>query len=557
MHARPACVCVCVCVCVCALLTTIHTCIHIFSLDRCSGGCSSHDPAALNRSLACLRGPISSMPKALRQQRHQRRMDTTAGLEACEDVEPGRCKHFSAAQKCASPEAHTACRRTCGVCRSTAQRPRVFVYPNTAWELGMRSHSAGERIQGVEEPWALAPDAGTIYGSYVAPLLYQRLKHYSVPPEQADFFFAFQTPHKPPFHTWTADERASLRAMGADRQDYMGNEERLTLIAACSEWYGRNSSLLRGLYHLTPLTEHRHIVIPRWHYGACGREEQFSRPHMTVSKQVRRLLVELDVDMLREDRPEPPTLYHVPFLSHVRWSRELEVLHGPTQLASTLPIRTPPRACPAQHAPLRIHPPIPPRYPQARGEKPPWRPAPGKRDERRVRLISFCGSSNGSPEAQQIREKVIPLRPIPAGPDRSRPIPTDPDRSRPIPTNPGQSRPSQTNPDQSRPVPTNPVPHLPASAHSLRAPAPGDRAVQPSQLELLALRDVLRQLPADSSDEHLLPRAARLRPHPPLCHGQLAARLHPGLLHAGSRFRQLHPALLRGLGPQRLRHHLA
>ena len=199
--------------------------------------------------------------------RRERRIARNADL--CVDQNPAHCLHISAARMCASHEARIVCKRTCGPCR--VHLPRIYLYPNVAWENGMLALSPGESSEN-SPPWALTPDDGTVFGSYIAPFLYQRLQQYAVPAEEADFFVSFQTPYMPPFANWTAADQAAVEAMGANQRQYMNNKDRITLVVACNEWLSGNSSLLRSLNHLTPLTEHRHIIIPKWHFGACGRE---------------------------------------------------------------------------------------------------------------------------------------------------------------------------------------------------------------------------------------------------------------------------------------------
>ena len=105
----------------------------------------------------------------------------------CEDAASREwCLRISAASKCSAARAQITCRRTCHGCSNLL--PRIFVYPNPERKHAASKLTPGDMITGMPQPWAIAPNADTGCGSYLAPLLYSRLKRVMVPPQRADFF---------------------------------------------------------------------------------------------------------------------------------------------------------------------------------------------------------------------------------------------------------------------------------------------------------------------------------------------------------------------------------
>ena len=313
----------------------------------------------------------------------ERRGNLTSGKQhshgKCEDADQRACFYASVLQLCENARVRTACSRSCGRCATLrGARPRVFLYPNQGYERGFQAIEANTLMarhyygyphySNVGDGWALAPGETTRHGNFLAPLLYQRLSEYAVPAEKADIFIAFQAPFLPPFHNWTAAELAEVDRLPKSSVADRTGVEVLSIKKACEELVAdANGSnvLLRSLRYFGPLTEQRHFVVPHFHSTHCQGEGQFTtwrRPSRTLELR----LLELDVDGepdSGEDTPERPMLYRMPFMGSVRWSSQFN-------------------------------------------ETSPW-----KLDTHnsRSRLISFCGSANGSPIAKRIRGKIIEL----------------------------------------------------------------------------------------------------------------------------------------------------
>ena len=203
------------------------------------------------------------------------RSSARQAVHACEDTyrvsKQGRyssCLQVSATATCHT-SASAQCPRTCGSCYGT---PRIYVYPNEGMERGIRILKKARKLQDTDMPWALDPPADLEHGSYVGPLLYQRMKHYSAPPEQADLFVYFQTPYRPPFHEWTPADKDAILAFGPEDTSYMGNDQRLALQVSCRQWLSNSSALISSLAFLSPETEHRHYMVPHHHIDSCWSE---------------------------------------------------------------------------------------------------------------------------------------------------------------------------------------------------------------------------------------------------------------------------------------------
>ena len=121
------------------------------------------------------------------------------------------------------------------------------------------------------------------------------MMQYAAPPESADLFVYFERPYEPPFHNYTAADTAAIHAMGAESITTFGNDEKLALRVSCDLQLGRKQNLMRELTHLTPLTAHQHLVVPRWRWTDCS---QGIFAHSAPPRALRRLLVTLETDSL-------------------------------------------------------------------------------------------------------------------------------------------------------------------------------------------------------------------------------------------------------------------
>ena len=221
----------------------------------------------------------------------------SAAQPTCNDIHRDKCLRVSTEAQCSVERARGMCQRTCSVCDGGT--PRIFVYPSETMakgvrNLAMRPQPMDSKLVG-ETPWAINPGEHLEHGSYIAPLLYQRLQHYSSPPEQADLFIAFQPPYKPPLHEYTARDREAILAIGPEDPTYIGNDARLALQLSCREWLHANATIFPSLTYLTPTTEHRHIIVPAQHWEACGAEPEFSNMRAHPSALALRMMILFDV----------------------------------------------------------------------------------------------------------------------------------------------------------------------------------------------------------------------------------------------------------------------
>jgi hypothetical protein len=293
-----------------------------------------------------------------------------ASVGRCKDTDRTWCLKVSSIGGCEGKEAMRRCARTCGACGS--RLPRVFIYPDPAWEEGLRKlrFPGNTQLNGTPwgvYPWAFVPGRATMHGNDIRPLLYERMRQHAAPPDQADLFVSFWAPYHPPFHEWTTeDHREAARLPPGSVADRMPLD-RLELINACRSWLDADGSYRRRLTHLSPLTQHRHIIVPRFEPQECASERAFA-DDVSFVRRIPRLLASQSLS-LSPDYPNDEGLYHysVPYLGSVRWSAELE-----------------------------------------RGQLPPWQDVRmAGADRPRPQLASYCGSASGTPEAQRLRRAVI------------------------------------------------------------------------------------------------------------------------------------------------------
>ena len=297
---------------------------------------------------------------------------------ACEDVAARAvCLEVSARKHCGSQERAHLCPRTCGSC--VPKEYRIHVYANAAWEIAAPAIESlyrqpvdckfDEVHVGCElsrAPFLFLPHRPNM----ISPLIRERLtKRQAAPAETADLFLYFQTPPEAPFRNWTEQDQHEMISMGASDKTTMGNDHKMSQRKACEEVIDKDGQgkLLKGLAHLNDLTAHRHVIMPSWHVDGCQNFRDASRPAaLQPPPRLARLLVNLQVDgLLSHSRAPWSRTFHVPFLSHVRWSTALT----------------------------------------ERGFKYPWRPRTFLR--KRVHLASFCGSTLGTPNARTIRQAVV------------------------------------------------------------------------------------------------------------------------------------------------------
>ena len=236
---------------------------------------------------------------------------------------------------------------------------KVYVYPNPRMAAGIRSRTT--YLSG--EP--LIPPHGFMTGPHMAShLLYGALttaEYATSNPAEADLFFAFVTPHKPPFHALDAADRRLMKSFGPDRIDYLPAQSRMSLVMQCRALLNRaanSTSIWDTLTHLTPSTRSRHMVVPETPWGVCYNEPEFKGVQLPIAHE------ELLLNALPQDmQPSTsPRTVHIPFPSSVRWSAELE---------ATQP------------------------------ERAPWRG-----QSNRTVFMSFVGSTRGSAQAVALRQLI-------------------------------------------------------------------------------------------------------------------------------------------------------
>ena len=139
-------------------------------------------------------------------------------------------------------------------------------------------------------------------GSDIMHLLHSRLASLpQAPPDAAEIFFAFLQPYRPPFHAWTEADHARIRGMGPEREDYMPNSFRLTLITMCEQI--RNGTFIRALMpHLKRSTLRRHAL--NWHAGTIGTAS--IRDHLWAYKWMAR--IQIGVVLLSSISDDPGVL---------------------------------------------------------------------------------------------------------------------------------------------------------------------------------------------------------------------------------------------------------
>ena len=210
-------------------------------------------------------------------------------------------------------------------------------------------------------------------GSDIMHLLHSRLASLpQAPPDAAEIFFAFLQPYRPPFHAWTEADHARIRGMGPEREDYMPNSFRLTLITMCEQI--RNGTFIRALMpHLKRSTLRRHALITPFEPGACWNEQRFQSPGGFLSKPVpmwvSRTIFEMTFDNFaaKEDlHGRPQRRVEMPYISSVRWDPKWE----------------------------------------ASGHVPPWK-APADAPPRRSLLACFTGTLRGRPESIRMRTILV------------------------------------------------------------------------------------------------------------------------------------------------------
>ena len=204
-------------------------------------------------------------------------------------------------------------------------------------------------------------------GSDITSLLYSRLRQLPfASAEEADVFVAFLTPHRPPFHAWTAADRAAMDALGPVRVDYMPNDFRYVLITMCRQL--RNRTFMRALMPHSVGAVRRHFLITPFEQGACGHEPEFRAPHAAAMPAwVARAALGLTFDNLVEvdGLLGTPRRIQMPYLSSVRWDPSWE----------------------------RV---------DAGGHIPPWRSHEG-----RPLLVTFTGSLRGLPQSVRMRKALV------------------------------------------------------------------------------------------------------------------------------------------------------
>eukprot|EP00966_Prymnesium_polylepis_P246821 5708007-Prymnesium_polylepis.1 len=181
-------------------------------------------------------------------------------MPLCEDLDPAVCETIGyncLVGKPNNPALRSSCPRSCGLC--TPDAPRVYIYPNEELERARRAlrptplrHANGSRV-GVHNFLA---DQG------LQIAFYDDLKPFVVSePSKADVFFAFMVPHTPPFHEYTAEDRAAMDAMGPARTEYIPNDMRLALQKQCEAIHEPRSAFVRSLTHLRPTSAPRHFIV--------------------------------------------------------------------------------------------------------------------------------------------------------------------------------------------------------------------------------------------------------------------------------------------------------
>ena len=250
----------------------------------------------------------------------------------------------------------------------------VYAYPNAALP----------EIEGPLTP--ILPPYGFVVGGgtdYTVPL-YTRLRALATAndPSSAELFFAFLTPYGPPFHAWTEADRAAMAALGPEREDYMPNSMRLTLITMCRQL--RNGPHMRRLLpYVRPSTLERHMLLLPYPATACASEPEFKQnatyTPASIPRWVRRILLQLDFDNL----VGPDELrwgdfgrtLSVPYMSSVRWSAAWRAAEAGDGAGGA-------------EAPLL----------------PPWNAAHAAS---RTSLVCFTGSLRGQPTSMQIRQRLV------------------------------------------------------------------------------------------------------------------------------------------------------
>ena len=243
-------------------------------------------------------------------------------MESCEDLDPAVCEQACAVgASIRRVQHHASCPRSCGFCVPSA--PRVYVYPDAGFERGSR----------ILRPAPLRHLNGSRAGAHnfladqgFMAVLYDNLKPFAVSdPSRADVFFAFITPHIPPYHEYSAQDRAEMAAMGEPRHDYMPNDLILVLRRQCDSIFDLKSAFMRSLTHLTPANAPRHFVVSERTAGQCYNERAYRG--RTVPTRTMQLLLQLDVDNLHHRFDK--RAMQMPYPSSVRWSRALEAAGPP------------------------------------------------------------------------------------------------------------------------------------------------------------------------------------------------------------------------------------
>ena len=290
----------------------------------------------------------------------------------CEDIHRDRCLAVTASGHCTNTLWSFQCPRSCGRCQS---QPRVFIYANHA--LAREASNRRDSRQHVDSlPYAYDY---RVESDAILLTVFGGLTHFAVrDPSQADLFIAFMTPAGPPYQNWSKADQQELLAMGAERESFsfMGNDQQLRLRKMCRALTNESGAFMQSLTHLNETTAHRHFVVPPMAHSICPQLLNERGVPASLSPAMSRLILELTPDDVAESSTRLNTL-SLPYMSNVRWSRQHErgTIGG-----------------------------LPPWHRgRERSRIPPWRRGLGRP---RKQLISFVGSTLGTPFAQRIRRHL-------------------------------------------------------------------------------------------------------------------------------------------------------